>query len=81
MAKPLAYRFKADDVTGFDELVVKSGKPNGVLIHAEMMDERGIFVSVGDVRIWAYINKKGEAVVTGIENNSDVDAPSTKDRK
>lgn len=68
---PLRWRVQSNDEGGFDELVVSV--PAGLaLVHAEMMSRRSIFVSVGDINVWACV-KKGKVVVTGIENNSGVE--------
>lgn len=72
MAKPLRWRVQSNNDGGFDELAVSSGKKAGCLVHAEMMNDRSIFVSVGDLRVWAYVDKRGKAVVTMIENESEV---------
>lgn len=66
MAKTLRWRFQTDDEGGFDELVV--GRGPGMLIHAEMMDERSIFVDVAGLCVWAYVGKDGVARVTHTEN-------------
>ena len=71
MAKPLAWRVQSSDSGGFDELVVGVRGGPGVLIHAEMMSDRAIFVDVAGLRVWAYVDKKGRARVTGIENDTD----------
>lgn len=71
--RPLPWRVQSDDEGGFDELVVGGRvKGNTCLIHAEMMNRRSIFVSVGGLNVWAHINKDGQAVVTLIENNTGV---------
>ena len=64
--KALPWRFQTDDATGFDELVVGIGG-NPCLLHAEMMSERAIFVTVGDLMIWAHVDSKGKAKVTHTE--------------
>jgi hypothetical protein len=71
VAKPLRWRVQSKDDGGFDELVVSAGKGDA-LVHAEMMSDREIFVSVGELRVWAYVDKRGKAVVTMIENESEV---------
>ncbi len=71
--KALPWRVQSDDEGGFDELVVGGRvKGNTCLIHAEMMNRRSIFVSVGELRVWAHIDKNGQAVVTLIENDTGV---------
>lgn len=64
------WRVQSNDDGGFDELVVHYGGREGCLIHAEMMDQRSIFVSVGDLCIWAHVDRKGRVVVTGTEDRS-----------
>lgn len=73
--KNLRWRVQSTSDGGFDELVVASDKAKrgGCLIHAEMMNAREIFVSVGELRIWAHIDKKGVARVTMIENDTGVE--------
>lgn len=64
--KALPWRFQTDDRTGFDELVVgMGGRP--CLLHAEMMTERAIFVTIGELAVWAHVGKDGVARVTGAE--------------
>ncbi len=64
--KALPWRFQTDAATGFDELVVGiGGRP--CLLHAEMMNERSIFVTVGDLAIWATADKHGNTKVTHTE--------------
>lgn len=63
----LKWRVQSDDEGGFDEIAVTSKA--GCLIHAEMMDERSIFVSIGSHRVWAYVNKQGVVKVTGTEDD------------
>lgn len=62
----LRWRVQSDDDGGFDELVVSSNKGNA-LVHAEMMTKTAIFVSVGTVNLWAYVNKDGKVIVTSME--------------
>lgn len=53
---------------GFDELVVGVALKGGeCLIHAEMMNNRSIFVTIGDMKIWAHVDKDEEVVITHIE--------------
>lgn len=68
--KTLRWRVQSDDEGGFDELVVAAGV-RGALVHAEMMTRRSIFVSIGDLRVWAHV-KRGKVVVTMIENETGV---------
>lgn len=64
--KALPWRMQTDGQSGFDELVVGiGGRP--CLIHAEMMNERSIFVTVGDLAIWATADKHGNTKVTNTE--------------
>lgn len=65
------WRVQSNDDGGFDELVVHYGGKHGCLIHAEMMNDREIFVSVGDLAIWAHVDKAGRVVVTGTEDQSE----------
>ena len=68
--KTLAWRLNKDDDGGFDEIVVGMGLAgHQALLHAEMMNTRDIFVSIGSLRIWAHVNRKGEVVVTGTETD------------
>lgn len=61
----LPWRVQSNDEGGFDELVV-GGRGVGVdaLIHAEMMSDRSIFVSIGPLCIWAHVTKSGRVKVT-----------------
>lgn len=74
MGKRLRWRVQSGSDGGFDELVVTSDEKGGCLVHAEMMSKRSIFVSVGELRVWAHVDTKGVAHVTMIENDSGVDA-------
>lgn len=67
---PLRWRVQSDDGGGFDELAVSAGGREA-LVHAEMMDRRSIFVSVGGVRVWAHVYR-GKVKVTMIENDTSV---------
>ena len=57
---------------GFDEIVVRCdnrGDPrayhnDGILLHAEMLDERSCFVDVGGRCFWASVGKDGVVRVT-----------------
>ena len=73
MANELDWRIQESTDGGFDELVVyadgKKGK-NPALIHAEMMNKRDIFVSIGSLRIWATV-ERGVARVTHTETDGD----------
>jgi hypothetical protein len=64
----LSWRVNAPDGE-FDELVVYS-KKGDALVHAEMMTDRAIFVSVGALNVWAYVKKDGTVKVTAIENET-----------
>lgn len=66
-AKPLRYRINADPVAGFDEVVVHSTRPDEILLHAEMMSPRSIWVSVGDLCIWAFVNDEGRVEISDME--------------
>lgn len=67
-AKPLRWRLSTDDDGAFDELVVHGRGPGRhALLHAEMMDRRSIFVSVGGVCLWATVGRDGHVRVTGAE--------------
>ena len=64
--KALPWRVQSGPEDEFDELVVgMGGRP--CLIHAEMLNERSIFVTVGDLAIWAYVDKHGDAHVSNTE--------------
>jgi len=64
--KALPWRVQSGPEGDFDELVVgMGGRP--CLIHAEMMNERSIFVTVGDLAIWAFVDKDGNAKVSNTE--------------
>ena len=63
---PLAHRVRLNDDGSFDELVVSTPKGDA-LIHAEMMDRRAIFVSIGPMSIWAWVNEEGVVEITGTE--------------
>ncbi len=65
--KALPWRVQSGPEGDFDELVVHSLDGGPCLIHAEMMNERSIFVTVGDLAIWAYVDKGGHAKVTNTE--------------
>lgn len=70
-SKLLFWRVQSDEDGGFDELVVKSRRQKGgVLIHAEMMNSKAIYVDVAGVRIWAHVDRQGHARATMIENES-----------
>lgn len=76
MTRPrLKWRVQSD-LGGFDEIVLTTSRPGGCLLHAEMMDRRAIFVSIGELRVWAHVDDEGRAVVTMIENDTDVGAPA-----
>lgn len=60
----LPWRVKSDPWGGFDELVVGSGKE--CLLHAEMMDKNAIAVNIGDLLVWACV-EKGVVKVTHVE--------------
>ncbi len=67
-AKPLSWRMQTGVDGGFDELVVSArARKSPCLIHAEMMDDRAIFVSVGHIAIWAHVGRDGVARVTHME--------------
>lgn len=67
--KPLPWRMQTDDTGGFDELVVRSLVTKApCLIHAEMMDERSIFVTIGPMRVWAHVGKNGRVRITMLED-------------
>lgn len=73
--RELPWRVQSNDDGGFDELVVGGRvKGNTCLIHAEMMNRRAIFVSVGELRVWAHVEKDGTVKVTMIENETGVKA-------
>ncbi len=73
MAKELEWRIQESPDGGFDELVVFAGK-GPALIHAEMMNKRDIFVSIGPLRIWATVGKDGIATVTATETSTREDS-------
>lgn len=79
-AKPLSWRVQSNDEGGFDELVVRGRARGECLIHAEMMNDRAIFVSVGDYMIWAHVNKQGKVVVTHKERARPPSQQRGKDR-
>ena len=69
-------RFQTDDRGRFDELVVvigRSAKPgsrsrNGLVLHAEMMDDRSCFVDVAGVCLWVYVDVDGVARISCSED-------------
>jgi hypothetical protein len=70
-ARPLEWRVKSGPEGGFDELVVHGRATTGpALIHAEMMDERSIFVSIGHLKVWAHVGRDGVARVTMTEGDT-----------
>ncbi len=71
--KQLRWRVQSNNDGGFDELVVTNDKEHGCLIHAEMMNDRAIYVSVGDLCIWAHVDKEGRVRVTHTEDCGDAD--------
>lgn len=71
---PLAHRINLNDDGSFDELVVSAPKGDA-LIHAEMMDRRSIFVSIGPIRLWAYVNADGVAEITHTETDEQPPTP------
>ncbi len=68
--KRARWRVQSNDAGDFDELVVHYGGKEGCLIHAEMMTDRSIFVSIGPLSVWAYVDAKGVAHVSGTENRA-----------
>ncbi len=78
--KPLSWRVKSGEAGDFDELVVgMGGRP--CLIHAEMMDERSIFVSVANLKVWAYVDKAGNAHVSMTEEEPAAPLPKGRSRR
>jgi hypothetical protein len=65
--KQLRWRVQSNHEGGFDELVVSANVKGDALIHAEMMNDRDIFVSVGEVNIWACVDARGRVRVTSVE--------------
>ena len=59
------WRVQSSDDGEFDELAVTYG--NECLIHAEMMDSKSIYVSVGPISIWAYVDKDGVVRISDTE--------------
>ena len=69
--KTLAWRLNKDDDGGFDEIVVGMGLAgHQALLHAEMMNARDIFVSIGPMRIWATVRRDGTVEVTNTEQDA-----------
>ncbi|HXG69966.1 MAG TPA: hypothetical protein VNJ04_05055 [Gemmatimonadaceae bacterium] len=80
-AKALPWRVQSGQDGGFDELVVGMGMRPNCLIHAEMMDERSIFVTVAGLRIWAHVGRNGKAVVTHTEQDPTPQAATSTRRQ
>lgn len=62
----LAHRINLNDDGSFDELVVHAVKGDA-LVHVEMMDRRAVFVSIGSMRLWAFVNDDGVVEITVTE--------------
>jgi hypothetical protein len=70
---PLAWRVQSADDGGFDEIVVRALSGKECLLHAEMMNERDIFVDVAGIAINAYVDKDGQARVVYIEDRREAE--------
>ena len=69
------WRVQSDDEGRFDEIVVVIGKDtapgdsaNGLVLHAEMMDDRCCFVDVAGLCLWVQIGDDGISRITHAEN-------------
>jgi hypothetical protein len=65
--KQLPWRVQSNDDGGFDEIVVGSGK--GMILHAEMMNDRSCFIDLAGLRIWVTVGRDGVARVTETEQD------------
>lgn len=61
----LPWRVQSDDDGGFDEIVV--GRGDTLMLHAEMMSDRSMFVDVAGLKIWVGIGKDGKAYIADRE--------------
>lgn len=73
-----SWRVQSDEQGRFDEIVVKIGrapKPgsrekggNGLILHAEMMNNRSCFVDVAGLCFWVTVGRDGVARITNQED-------------
>jgi hypothetical protein len=69
------WRVQSDERGCFDEIVVVTGRErraglrkSGLMLHAEMMNDRSIFVDVAGVAIWVHTGPDGVARITMSED-------------
>jgi len=84
MSRPLDHRYKSrshdwrvksDERGHFDEVVVIVGRKtapgqarDGLILHAEMMDERSCFLDVAGLCLWVHVGRDGVAEITWVED-------------
>ena len=70
------WRVQSDDRGDFDEIVVRKGKAggkgrrgmDGLILHAEMMNDRSCFVDVAGLCLWVHVGRDGIARITHQED-------------
>ena len=68
------WRVQSDDEGRFDEIAVVTGnepspgKLGGLILHAEMMDNRSCFIDVAGLCLWVHVGKDGNARITYAED-------------
>jgi hypothetical protein len=80
------WRVQSDERGCFDEIVVRKGKTavgarGGLILHAEMMNERSCFVEVAGLCIWVTV-KRGIARIAMVEDRrtkESAELPSLRD--
>lgn len=70
-----SWRVQSDERGRFDEIAVVVGKPtkagraeSGLILHAEMLNDRECFVDVAGLQLWVYIDGRGIARISNIED-------------
>ena len=64
------WRVQSDDRGLFDEIVVRKGKGahGGLILHAEMMNDRSCFIDVAGLCLWVHVGRDGVARITHQED-------------
>ena len=72
------WRVQSDDRGLFDEIVVRKGRAprkgngkgahGGLILHAEMMDDRSCFIDVAGLCLWVHVGRDGVARITHQED-------------
>jgi len=69
------WRVQSDERGRFDEIVVVTGKmpkagahASGLILHAEMMNDRSCFVDVAGLCLWVHVGRDGIARITSQED-------------